>query len=131
MPQHQHADAGGVEQRHLAHVDHEVDLFAVGELAKRLLELEYELVDAGGDDGIEAGGRLIEEKNFGIHGQRASDRGAFLHSAAELRGHIVLETLQTDLLEFQAQHDFDGGILEFGMFAERESDVFADGHGTE
>src|SRR5207247_4764876 len=47
---------------------------------KRLLEFENEFVDSSGDDGIEAGGRLVEKKNFGIHGEGAGDGCALFHS---------------------------------------------------
>src|SRR5712671_142991 len=99
--------------------------------AEGLFEFEDELIDAGGDNGIESGRRFVEEKNFGVHGKSASDSGTFFHAATELRRHVVLETLQSNLLEFETQHDFNGGFLEASVFAERQGNVFADGHGAE
>src|SRR5262249_25411864 len=62
-------------------------------------QFENEIVDSGSDDGIETGGRLIEEQNFGIHGQGACDGCSLLHSAAQLRRHVVLVAGKSDLFE--------------------------------
>jgi len=42
-----------------------------------------------------------------------------------LRRHVIFETLQADLLEFQAQHDLDGGFFEACVLAERQRDILA------
>src|SRR5271165_1138373 len=94
-------------------------------------QLQNKLVDAGGDNGVQPRGRLVEKKNLWVHGQRASHRGPFLHTAAEFGRHVVFEAREADLIELQADHDLDGGFLELGVFAQRKSDVFADGHGAE
>ena len=98
---------------------------------KRLLEFENELIDSSGDDGIEAGRRFVEKKNFRIHGEGAGDGCALFHSAAQLRRNVILVAGKTDLIEFEAKHDVDRGIFEFGVFAQRKRDVFANGHGPE
>ncbi len=97
---------------------------------KSLLEFKNKLVHSRGNDRIKPGGRLIKKKNLGIHGQRASHGGALLHATAQLRGHVVFESGQTHLVEFEAQNNFDGRIFQLGMLAQRQGHVFSDRHRT-
>src|SRR6202040_2805230 len=60
--------------------------------------------------------------------QSASQCRAFLHAAAELRWRVILKSLETDLLQFEPQDDFNCGFLQARVFPERESDVFAHSH---
>src|ERR1700745_403753 len=46
----------------------------------------------------------------------ASEGTAFFHSAAELCRHVVFITIEADFVQFQANHDFDGGGIEIGVF---------------
>jgi hypothetical protein len=98
--------------------------------AKGLLQFEDQLVDAGGDDGIQSCGGFVEEKYFRVHGQSPSDGCTLFHAAAELRWHVVLKTFETNLFELEAKHDFDGGVFEFGVFAKRQRYILAYGHGA-
>src|SRR5260370_1453023 len=95
---------------------------------KCLFEFENKLIHAGSNNRIQSRGRLVEKKNLRIHGQRASHRGALLHAAAQLRRHVVLESGQTYLIQFQPQDDFDGRLFQRGVLAQRQSHVFSDGH---
>jgi hypothetical protein len=95
---------------------------------KRFLQFENELINARRDDGIESRGRLVKKKNFRVHGKSAGDGGALLHPAAQLRRKIIFVTGEPDLIELEPQHDFDGWVFKFGVFAQRQRNVFADGH---
>src|SRR5207253_523808 len=83
---------------------------------------------ARGDNRIETCGGFVEKENLRIHRQGASYRGAFLHTPTELRWHIVLESGQAHLIQFEPHDDFNGRILELGVLAKGESDVFANRH---
>src|SRR5208282_4046430 len=93
-------------------------------------QFQNQLIDAGSNDGIEARGWLVEKKNLRIHGQGASHGGALLHATAQLRGHVLFIAGEANLVEFESHHDLDGGIFELCVLAQRESNVFADGHGA-
>src|SRR6267154_1098131 len=95
---------------------------------KSLLEFQNQLIHSGRNNRIQPSRRLIEEKNLRVHGQRAGNCGAFFHSAAQLRGHVVFESRQADLIQFQPQNNFDGRIFQFGMLAQQQRHIFADRH---
>ena len=94
-------------------------------------EVQDEIVDAGGGDGVEARGGFIEEQDVGIHGQRAGECGAFAHASAELRRAVVLEAAEAHLFQLDANHDLDGSGLEGGVFEQGQGDVFADPQGAD
>ena len=85
----------------------------------------------GRNDRIEPRGRLVEEQDLRVHRQRASHRGALLHSAAQLRGHEVLEACQAHLLQLDPHHDLDGRFFKMGVLAQRQRHIFAHRHGAE
>ena len=72
------ADAGG-----LLHV------VGDGDDGAEIFQLNEELFDFRGADGIEGGARLIEEKNFGFDGQGACDAEALLLAAGKIVGGLV------------------------------------------
>ena len=96
-----------------------------------LLEVQDEIVDAGGHDRVEPRRRLIEEQDLRVHRQRAGDGGALLHAAAQLRGAEAFETAEAHLLQLDPHHDFDGGWRQVGVLEQRQRDVFAHCHGTD
>src|SRR5277367_1011109 len=51
-----------------------------------VFQLEHELFDFGGGNGIESGARLIEKEHFGIDRESAGDAEALLLSAGESEG---------------------------------------------
>ena len=53
------------------------------------LELEDQVFDLGGGDGIESGAGLVEQQHFRIHRQRAGDAQALLLAAGEAVGGLV------------------------------------------
>ena len=53
------------------------------------LELEDQVFDFGGGDGIERGAGLVEQQHFRIHGQRARDAQPLLLAAGEAVGGLV------------------------------------------
>ena len=48
-----------------------------------------------GGENVERGKRLIHEKDFGFHGQRARETHALFHAAGEFFGIGILETMQS------------------------------------
>src|SRR3546814_8472932 len=52
--------------------------------AERVAQLRDELVEAGGADRVEAGGRLVEEQKLRVEREGAGDAGALLHAARQL-----------------------------------------------
>jgi len=69
---------------------------------RKLLEFEDELIDAAAMMG-RVGRRFVEER-IRVQAKRERQRHVF-SCATELRRHVVLETLQSNLLEFETQHD--------------------------
>ena len=52
--------------------------------AEALLQVADQLVEVGGADRVEAGGRLVEEQDLGVERQRARQAGALAHAAGQL-----------------------------------------------
>ena len=52
--------------------------------AERPLELPDQVVEGGGADGVEPGGRLVEKDDLGVERQRPRETRAFLHAAGKL-----------------------------------------------
>ena len=96
-----------------------------------LSEFEDEFVDDVAADGVESGGGLIVEDDFGVEGDGSGEGNAFSLSAGEVSGFLGLNAVEADHAEFFG-HDaldlFDG---EGGVFDEGEGDVFGDGKGVE
>src|SRR5438034_11220607 len=59
------------------------------------------------------------------------NRGALFHAAAQLRREKILEARKPNLIEFQANHDFDGRVFQFRVLAQRQGHILADSHRTE
>ena len=57
--------------------------------AERLLQRADQLVEGGGTDRIEPGGRLVEKEDLGIERQRPGEPGALAHAARELGRELV------------------------------------------
>src|SRR6185437_377112 len=121
----------------LVYQDHAVgDEEGAGELvgdddnghSEGFFQFQNQIVDACGDDGIEARGRLVKKENFGIHSQGASDCGALFHAAAQLRGNVIFVTGEAHFFQLQSHHDLDSGVVEPSMLAKWKSDIFSDGH---
>ena len=100
--------------------------------AEQLAQLDHQLVDAGRAGRVEAGRRLIEKQQFRIERQRARERCPLEHAAAQLgrilRPGLGLEAGQGEL----PRRDFiDQRIIQIGMLAQRQPDVFAHVQGAE
>ena len=54
-----------------------------------VLQLEDQILDLGGGDGIERGAGLVEQQHFRIHRQRARDAQALLLAAGKAVGRFV------------------------------------------
>ena len=52
-------------------------------------------------------------------------------AATQLRRHVVFESFEPDLLQFEPKDDFNGGVFQPGMFSKGQSHVFAHGHRAE
>src|SRR5690606_11381306 len=95
---------------------------------ERLLQVVDELVEGGGADRIETGGRLVEKEDFRIEREGARKAHTLLHAAREFRG------VKRARRVAQADHrDLDRGKLvhqllgEVEMLAIGNLDVLGDG----
>ncbi len=86
-----------------------------------------ELVHNRGHHGVEAGSGFIAEKQFGIERERARQRDAFLHPAADFRRFQVLKPRQPHQFEFHLYHEVHDGVVHPAVFLNRQSHVLADG----
>ena len=92
-----------------------------------LFQAEDQTVDSGRRDGVQPGGRLVEEENLGVERHGPGESCTFLHASAELRWAVVFESTQADLFQFDSYHHFDGAWIERGVFQQWKRNVSADG----
>src|SRR5271165_1788076 len=52
------------------------------------LELENQIVDLRGTDGVKTGGGLVEQQNIRLQSQRTCQSYSFLHAAGEIGRHL-------------------------------------------
>src|SRR5215475_4184610 len=99
--------------------------------AELAVELLDEPVNGIDEDGIEAGGGLVEEADLRLRHEGAGDGLALAHAARDLRGVLVPHVHQADLQEFllHAAGDLRRGHLR--LLAQRERHVVEHGHGVE
>ena len=93
--------------------------------AETVPQLKDQIVEPAGGDRVEAGGRLVEEQNVGVEGQRPRQAGPLAHAAAEFGRKLVERVLHPDEAEFQPHQAADRGVVEAGEHAQRQRDVFA------
>ena len=93
-------------------------------------QFQDEFVQPAGADGIESGRGFVKEQDIGIQRHGARQSGAFLHAAADLGGVELLETCQPHQRQLERDDLADLGRAEFRVFAQRQSDVFRQRHGT-
>ena len=92
--------------------------------AVQFAQLANQQVDAVGAVGVEPGGGLVEEQQFGVERERARQRGTLEHAAAELR-----RVLRADLALQAAERELPGGdlvdqgVLQRRVFAQRQAHV--------
>src|SRR6266481_2911783 len=98
---------------------------------ERTLEFQNQFVNACCDDGIQSSRGLVEKQDLRVHRQRAGYCGAFLHATTKLRGRVIFESFEPDLLQFEPKDDFNSGVFQSSMFSKRQSHVFTHGHRTE
>ncbi len=102
MAEHGDAVADGVEAVEVVG-DHED-----GE-PERLLQRADEIVEIAGRDRIEPGGRLIEEHDLRVEGERSRQRDALRHAARQLGGEFVGRVLrESDQFEFLRHQPVEG-----------------------
>ncbi len=108
----------------------------VGDHEHRQVKAFRESLDQGvellGPDRVEPGGRLVEEQQFGIQGQRPGEGDALAHAAGKLRRAQVAGEVgqarhgQLEIGEVVDQRDRQGGVLAIGR-----ADVLAHAQGRE
>ena len=64
-----------------------------------------ESIELGRSYRIQSRGRLIEKEHRGIKRHRSRNRGAFLHTAADLGGQVTAKALQSYQFEFHPRND--------------------------
>src|ERR1051325_10993605 len=94
----------------------------------KLLQPSDQAIDAVGDDRIEPGGRFVIEDARGPIDDRARQADAFLHPAAQVHRHLLLLSLEFDHLEYLRNLLLNHPCIALPRFAQREGDVFLDGH---
>jgi hypothetical protein len=94
-------------------------------------ELADQMIDRGGDLGVEPCGRLVVQHDFRIGDQRARQADALFHAAGELAGQLLVGIGHLHQLELGAHalHDFLLGHRR-GL-AQRQGDVVAGGQPVE
>src|SRR5690349_1710861 len=70
--------------------------------AEAVIQRQEQLIELERAHRVETGGRLVEEEQRGIEGERARDAGALLHASRQLRRLMVLEPLEPDEAELGA-----------------------------
>src|SRR5882672_8628171 len=98
---------------------------------ERALQFQNQFVDTCCDDGIQSSRGLVEKQDLRVHRQRAGHGSAFLHATTKLRRRVILESFESDLLQFEPKDDFNCGVFQPGMFSKGQSHVFAHGHRAE
>ena len=92
--------------------------------AEAVVQSLDEFVVVGGADRVEAGGRLVQEQQLGVEGQRPGQAGALAHAAGEL-GRLLVAGIRRQA----DQGNLEGGDLAHGLFvqpgmlADRHDDV--------
>ncbi len=87
--------------------------------ARSLLQGQDQFVEFVSADGVEPGGGLVQEQDFGIERQRAGKRHALDHAAGELGGIFPID------VGLQAHH-FELGDRHLGGQARRKIEIFED-----
>ena len=96
--------------------------------AKTAAELEDQVVQPVGGDGIEAGRRLVEEQDIGIECERPRQGSALAHAAGEFGRHLVRRPGQPDQRQLEVHEHADRRRVERGEHLQGERDVLADRH---
>jgi hypothetical protein len=89
------------------------------------------VVDGIDENGVEAGGRLVEEDDLGLVDESPGDRHALAHATRDLGGVLVPHVGEADLLELLLHPILDLRRFQAGFLPEREGDVLGDRHGVE
>src|SRR5208337_2646753 len=94
------------------------------------LQLEDQLIDLTGGDGIESRGGFIEQKDAGIESQRTRQPNSLLHATGKIAGHFLEIAFHT-----HAGQQFPDAIAlfrfrHFGMPLQGEGHVLLDGQGV-
>src|SRR5258708_3392041 len=117
LGQHRDARADREERGEVVGDDHHGD-------AEALVQLRDEVVDAARREGVQVGGRLVEEEDARVERERAGEGGALHHAAGELRRKldraVRRQPRELDL------HRGDALLLlglELGVFAQRQHHV--------
>src|SRR5580704_10585262 len=98
--------------------------------AEAIVQIKDQIVEQTRADWIESGGWFVEEDDLGIQCDCARESGALVHTAANLAGVEILETLESDQGEFERSDLANLGGTEVGELAERQADIFGQGHRT-
>ena len=100
--------------------------------AEAPLQAAQKLVERRRADRIQAGGRLVEKKNFRIERQGARETSAFAHAARQLHG-IFRRRIrrQTDKTELERGDLLDHIERQIGVFEQGHLDILRHGQGRE
>ena len=98
------------------------------------LQLEDQVFDLRGGDGIERGGRLVHQQHLGIDGQGAGDAEALLLAAGEAGAGLFLQIVlhlfpQRGVLERALDDLIEDAAVAEAVELEAAGDVVVDRHG--
>ncbi len=98
--------------------------------AQAFLELEDEVIEPPRADRVQSGGGLIKKENIRIKRHGPGQPRPLAHAAAYFRGVKLLESGQPHQRELEEHQLPDLRGRQVGVFAERDGDVFRQGHGA-
>ena len=97
----------------------------------RLLGLDEQRVDLTRGDRVETGTGLVHQQDRWVERHGARQPGPLLHSARQVRRHLVELLLEADVGELPRRAVADVGVGPVGVAAHRKGDVVADRHRIE
>jgi len=95
-----------------------------------VLQLENQLIDLTGSDGIESCRGFIKQEDAWLKSQRARQPDALLHAAGKIAGHFLEIGFHTHTGEKFLDTISLFGRRHFGMARQWEGDVLLDGEGV-
>ena len=121
-------DAAGLHDRDVAAELHRLVQIVRDEddgLPELALQIEELVLQAGADQRVEGGERLVHEQDVGVGRERAREADPLLHAARELVGVLVAPLLEPDQLELLGDHLVALG-LGHATQLEAEADILGD-----
>src|SRR3989454_5516538 len=85
--------------------------------------LDDQIIDGSRQEGIQAGGGLVEQDDFRTHDERTGQPGPLPHAAAEFRGEFVPHACESDRLQHLKDLPFDLRVFHFCLLPQGKGNV--------